>query len=119
MKNIFLTTILFLSILNAWEINTHRVIDRTAIESEDVLNLQNFIKNNDLEKENYDNEIFEGYNYTYLNYIRNGEKNGISNWSQEFNVKPSYQKMLEAGSILEDAQWYHQELYYNPMKWQG
>ena len=59
---------------------------------------------------------FEGYHknyvedYTYLDYVENGELNGISTtkWTQKFPPgKPSYQKMIEAGSILEDAQWSH------------
>jgi len=62
MKKIFL--ILFLiSNLSAWEINTHRAIDKTALKN--VLNLNAFILNSNLDKENYNNEKFEGYdNFT-------------------------------------------------------
>jgi len=100
---ILLTTI----VLFGWEINTHRAIDRTAIENSS--NLKHFVKNANIDTQNYDNEIFEGYGNTYIRYIRNGETNGISDerLNQTFEGKPSYQKMIEAGTILEDAHWPH------------
>jgi hypothetical protein len=94
--------------LNAWEINTHRAIDRLAIEKSQ--NLKTFVKNSGIPTNtfHYDNEKFETYgSYTYLKYITDGEKNGITKWDQTFDTKSSYQKMIEAGTILEDAQWPH------------
>jgi len=95
----------------SWEINTHRAIDRKAIELS--ANLKKFVKNSEITTSShyYNGEQFYGYNRTYLSYIENGENNGISisKWKQVFisaNL-PSYQKMIEAGSILEDAQWQH------------
>ena len=102
--------------LFGWEINTHRAIERKAIEASQ--NLKTFVENSGISTDTsfYNNEKFEGYHknnlgdYTYTDYITNGEKNGISDkrWNQKFPYgKPSYQKMIEAGSILEDAQWPH------------
>jgi len=117
MKKILIIAIVLVANLNAWEINTHRAIDREAIEASS--NLKTFVKNSGISTNSYvyNNEKFEGYGtYTYLDYIRNGETGilgilpGISNenWRQSFNSsRPSYQKMIEAGAILEDAQWYH------------
>jgi len=113
MKKILVTTIILIVNLNAWEINTHRAIERKAIEKSE--NLKIFVKNSGISTNTsfYNNERFEGYHknylgdYTYLDYVTNGEENGISDerWTQEFPYgKPSYQKMIEAGSILEDAQ---------------
>jgi len=97
-------------IINAygWEINTHRAIDRVAIESSK--NLKTFVQKVGIQSNTtlYNNEQFEGYGITYLRYITNtedGEGNGVAQWGQKFDSKPSYQKMIEAGTILEDAQW--------------
>jgi len=108
MKKIFIAIILTTLSLNAWEVNTHRAIDRKAIESS--VNLQTFVNNSGIPKNNtyYNNEEFEGYGMTYLKYITDkeyGEGNGISQWYQVFSGKPSYQNMIEAGTILEDAVW--------------
>ena len=90
-----------------WEINTHRAIEREAIKQS--VNLQTFTTNAGIKNETYTSEKFEGYgNYTYFNYVTNGETNGISTkeWQQTFgNTK--YEDLIEAGSILEDAQWPH------------
>jgi len=116
MKKIILIIITIISSLNAWEINTHRAIDRKAIESSS--DLMSFIEHSGIPKDNsyYNNEQFDGYGMTYLEYItdkENGESNGIAKMGQKFQDKPSWQNMIEAGTILEDAQWFHQELYYN------
>jgi hypothetical protein len=117
MKKILTVTIFLIASLNAWEINTHRAINRKAIEASQ--NLKIFVKNSGISANTffYNNERFEGYHknhtgdYSYIDYITNGELNGISDkkWKQTFPSysKPSYQKMIEAGSILEDAQWPH------------
>jgi len=107
MKTVILM-IFIIGNLFAWEINTHRAIDRKAIEVSK--NLQTFIENSGISgsKSYYNNEIFENYGTTYLTYIKDddiGEKNGVSKWGQTFGTKPSYQKMIEAGTILEDALW--------------
>ena len=115
MKKIILLILTTINVFS-WEINTHRAIERKAIEKSE--NLKTFVKNSGIPTNTYfyNNERFEGYHknllgdYTYLDYVTNGEENGISDerWTQEFPYgKPSYQKMIEAGSILEDAQWPH------------
>jgi len=95
----------------AWEINTHRAIERKAVESSQ--NLQTFLTKSGLENYYFDSSAiqFDGYNTTYINYLINSEENGISDdkWKQEFrsliNAKPK--ELIEAGAILEDAQWPH------------
>jgi len=112
MKKIVLGILITLSILNAWEINTHRAIDRKAIENSK--NLKSFISNSGIKNTNYAKEKFEGYHkdyrgdYTYIDYVTNGETNGISNkfWKQIFS-NARYKSLIEAGAILEDAQWPH------------
>ncbi len=109
MKKI-LTAMAIIVNLYGWEINTHRAIDRKALKASD--NLAMFVESAGIKNQNYDSEMFDGYGKTYLSYIEEGEKNGISDkrWKQDFiDVKtlPSYQKMIEAGAILEDAQWPH------------
>jgi hypothetical protein len=94
----------------SWEINTHRAIDREAIKKSS--NLQSFIDNSNINLQNYPNEKFEGYtkifseNYTYLDYVTNGETIGISNenWKQIFSNSKA-KSLIEAGAILEDALW--------------
>ncbi|WP_428739774.1 hypothetical protein [Sulfurimonas sp.] len=104
-----LLIIILISInLFAWEINTHRAIDKEAIDK--ASNLGAFIDNTGVGSENYINEVFEGYNRTYIDYVLNGEENGISNdaLNQNFNqANADYKSLLEAGTILEDAQWPH------------
>ena len=109
MKKLILTMVMIATHLYGWEINTHRAIDRQALKAS--TNLAKFVENVGIENQNYDDEGFDGYGMTYLKYIEDGEENGISNkhWKQLF-IKvdmPSYQKMIEAGAILEDAQWPH------------
>ena len=118
MKKVINLMLLITMTVSAWEINTHRAIDRKAIEASK--NLKKFVKNSGISSNTsfYSNDRFEGYHenylgggdYTYLGYVTKGEKNGISDekWQQKFPPgKPSYQKMIEAGAILEDAQWPH------------
>lgn len=76
------------TIVNAWEINTHRAIDRCAISSEcggqRSLNLKQFVKDVQIENDDYKDEIFESYTtrnggrVTYFDYATSGEKYGIS-----------------------------------------
>ena len=101
--------------LFGWEINTHRAIDRIAIEKSQ--NLKYFVSNSGIptNKNHYKNEIFEGYDTTYLTYVINptigeGEKTGVSKWRQTFGAKSSYQQMIEAGTILEDALWQDEDV---------
>jgi len=114
MKKIILLILATTINVFSWEINTHRAIERKAIEKSE--NLQTFVKNSGIQNIDYSGEKFEGYHkdyrgdYTYTDYVTNGELNGVSDkrWKQIFpNGKPSYQKLIEAGSILEDAQWPH------------
>lgn len=102
----------------AWEINTHRAIDRCAIVEDPecgrgsvALNLHWFAESN-IPRENggfesYVNEKIDDYKVndqetTYFNYILFGEKKGVSMWNQAFN-KYDYVNLIEAGTILEDA----------------
>jgi len=99
--------------LFGWEINTHRAIDRSAInESKKDGNLKSFIENSGIDtKYKYLNEKYEGYTkkdgtaFSYFDYIDKGEEGGISDWNQTFAGKDNIQDAIEAGSILEDAQW--------------
>ncbi len=82
MRKIFL--ILLVSInLFAWEVNTHRAIDKTALENVDNLNA--FIFATGIDSEIYRDEIFEDYDMTYFKYIKDGEGNGLSELGQIFN----------------------------------
>ncbi len=85
-----------------WETNTHRAIDRKAIESSVALNT--FVADSGISENIYKNEIFETYNTTYFEYIQNGEIDGISKWNHTF-TEYNYQDLIEAGTILEDAVW--------------
>jgi hypothetical protein len=108
MKKVIKLMLLVTITASAWEINTHRAIDRLAIEKSE--NLKSFVKNSDIPINSYfyNNEQFEGYGMSYIQYIeddKKGEGNGVAQWGQKFDSKPSYQKMIEAGTILEDAQY--------------
>ena len=106
MKNIYLILILTVNIFG-WEINTHRAIDQIAINKAD--NLNTFVVNSGIKNKTYAYEKFEGYgNYTYFKYVTDGEENGLSEdiWRQTFK-DTKYKSLIEAGSILEDAQWPH------------
>ena len=114
MKKLIVILLMTVNSLFGWEINTHRAIERKAIEQSE--NLKTFVNSADINNANYLNERLEGYHkdylddYTYTDYITNGEKNGISyrKWKQIFNIyNIDYQALIEAGSILEDAQWPH------------
>jgi hypothetical protein len=88
---------------HAWEVNTHRLIERKAIN--DSVNLEKFMTDAGLDKdESFDDKYleFESYGTTYFNYISNNSamsKNGFV-----FRYK-TYNNIIEAGSILEDALW--------------
>ena len=103
MKKLFLILLISINIF-AWEINTHRAIDRTALSN--VPNLNTFIDDTRISNEDYHSEIFEDYEMTYFQYIKDGERNGLSELGQIF-TEYNYKSLLEAGSILEDAQWPH------------
>jgi len=113
MKKIIVLILITINLF-AWEINTHRAIDRKAIENSQ--NLTSFLNASGLKNYVFKQDAinFDGYNTTYIEYIVNkdkGEKNGVSNWEQTFkyNQKYSYLKkaepkeLIEAGTILEDA----------------
>ena len=102
-----------------WEINTHRAIDREAIGLSE--NLKRSLADIGMDLSSIykgDAIVYEGYGTNYLRYIIDGEKNGVSKWGQEFiyvknndndiNKKiATVQDLIEAGTILEDAQWPH------------
>ena len=102
-----------------WEINTHRAIDRKAIELSK--NLKSSLADIGMDLSSIyegDSIIYEGYGTNYLRYIIDGEKNGVSKWGQEFTYVKDTEKgkekkiatvqdLIEAGTILEDAQWPH------------
>jgi len=74
--------IIFTVFVKAWEINTHRAIDQEAIKKSS--NLASFIKDSQIDNIFEKDAIaFDGYRKNYIEYILNGEKNGISNWKQE------------------------------------
>jgi len=109
MKKIFLMIMMITSIF-AWEVNTHRAIDKTAIVSSETKNLHDFLNDTSLGSESFVNPkalLFDGYDQTYFKYIKDGEKNGISQWKQKFSDTPTPIDLIEAGTILEDAQWSH------------
>jgi len=105
MKIIF-TLLIIMGKLLAWEVYTHRAIDRMALESTKTQNLKNFIADSNIGSEAYKNEVFDTYNMTYFNYIQDGEQNGMSKFKQDFEDS-KYQSLIEAGTMLEDAQWPH------------
>ena len=114
MKKIYLMVFILSVNIFGWEINTHRAIDRQAIKYSQ--NLETFVKNSGISKNSsyYNYEKFEGYGgYTYINYIVYGERNGISQWNQSFDSGSSYQKMIEAGAILEDSVYAKAPLSFN------
>jgi hypothetical protein len=49
--------------------------------------------------------MFDTYGMTYFDYIREGEKDGMSKWKLTFNASPTPIDLIEAGTILEDAVW--------------
>ena len=105
MKKITLMVIISAIGLNAWEVNTHRAIDRQATKYSS--NFQYFLNTAELKNYIFSRNVlgFDGYGMTYFDYItdtKNGEGNGIAKWNQSFNSHDA-QDLIEAGSILEDA----------------
>jgi len=110
-KLIWLFVILF-SCANAWEVNTHRAIDREALAI--VSNLEQFMDDTQLDKtESFENKYdhYLGYETTYFNYITYNEEDNdmvynpaMSEISFQF-IEHNYKDLIEAGSILEDATW--------------
>ncbi len=108
MKKLFVILLITYNLF-AWEVNTHRAIDREALNN--ASNLNAFVSNVELFK-NYKDEIFEDYGMTYFKYIGEGELNGLSDLKQIFD-NTNYKSLLEAGTILEDAQWPHSDWWPN------
>jgi len=105
------------SFLSAWEINTHRAIDRCAITKEcgrdGAKNLAWFGDTMIAYREEYAYEDYEGYiaenwygkdlyTYNYFYYASNGP--GFNKWRQTFSDY-KYINLIEAGTILEDSVW--------------
>ena len=110
MKKIILTILITTVCIYAWETTTHRAIDKTAIESTSAVNLKYFVKNSGIDSENYENEIFEGYGLTYFQYFdKELSSDAMAKWGQKFK-KHNYQNLIEAGTMLEDAQWQNNAL---------
>ena len=107
MRKVVLIMVLVTAFIYSWEINTHRAIDRKAIEWSLISgNLKTFIKNSGIDnKYKFINENFLTYRMSYYDYITEGEKGGISDWNQSFTGDNNIQDIIEAGTILEDAQW--------------
>jgi hypothetical protein len=99
--------------LYAWETNTHRAIDQTALKSDKVVNLINFVDAAGIGGEKYGSQIFEGYTnkdtgkpITYFDYFNTKySDDAMAEWDQTFNNKYNYQDLIEAGTMLEDAVW--------------
>ena len=105
MKKIFLLMIFVVS-LYGWETTTHRAIDKTAIESKAAVNLKKFVEAASIENEKYKDEKFEGYGLTYFEYFdKDKSSDAMAKWNQTFNNNYNYQDLIEAGTMLEDAQW--------------
>jgi len=118
MKQVLITaSLLSLFIVSntyAVEVNTHQAITRCATQAESsnqcnkagAQNLHSFAESALLSNENYQFELFVGYkdskknNATYLDYAE--KEDDFKNWAIEFNDS-SYQSLIEAGVILEDA----------------
>jgi len=106
MKNTIILFIIITNIIYGWEINTHRAIDKTAIGK--ATNLTDFAKDANIKSISYQGSKFRDYDTTYFNYVTYGEEDGVSKgiWRQTFDTKiPSYQNLIEAGTILEDVVW--------------
>jgi len=93
-----------IGILNAWEINTHRAIDKKALNllKGENSNLNSFVENTNITNKEYRDEQFQNYKKSYFGYILKSE-DGVSDWNQTFSENYNYQDILEAGSILEDS----------------
>ena len=111
-KMFFLFGLFMGSIVNAWEVNTHRLIDRRA--SEIAANLEQFMNDAKLTRtESFEDNLYIGYGTTYFKYITaNEETDGVVHNSAMSEIelkfgkhKYNYKELIEAGSILEDATW--------------
>jgi hypothetical protein len=111
MKKI-LFLMLMLNFLYGWETTTHRAIDKTAIESGNARNLIKFIDASGIKDEDYTNERFESYGLTYFEYFNNDlSSDAMADWNQTFDGDiRDYQDLIEAGTMLEDAQWQNNAL---------
>lgn len=63
-KIIFISFIFCLQTLLAWEVNTHRAIDRCALSDvcggqQRSLNLHQFVQNTEIGQDDYKTEVFE------------------------------------------------------------
>jgi len=58
---IFIFILTLISISNAWEVNTHRAIDKEAIDGEGGNNLKIFVKDADLKDIDYSKQIFSSF----------------------------------------------------------
>ncbi|MEN8148051.1 MAG: hypothetical protein ABFR02_10605, partial [Campylobacterota bacterium] len=103
---IFVVILLNFSTLNAWEVNTHRAIDKVALNKQ--ASLENFIIDAKLDEyESYQEITYEGYSTSYFNYITS--RNPVHNSSmaqQNFTFEDdnwNYKMLIEAGTILEDS----------------
>ena len=66
MKKIVIIIALALSIAYGWEINTHRAIDKTVIESEEVSNLNKFLEDTNLQGYIFQKEAIDFDDYGRL-----------------------------------------------------
>ena len=67
-KTILYTLLLVGSTLSAWEVNTHRAIDRCALSDEcgsqqRSVSLHQFVQDAGIGHDNYEAEVFEGYSF--------------------------------------------------------
>ncbi len=126
MKKIILT-ILFLVISSfAWEVNTHRAFTKTALDKNPE-NLKYFVDKFEFSEIDYKDEKFDkvatgvwgspiNTSKTLFEYINNveslsgectekkSEKCKYGEWKIQFDPKKAdYETLVEAGSVLEDA----------------
>ena len=105
MKKIIVIALVAIGYANAWEVTTHRAIDKAAIEGGYAKNLKKFIDASGISGTNYKNEDFEGYGLTYFEYFNEDvSSDAVAEWNQTFS-KHNYQDLIEAGTMLEDAVW--------------
>ena len=109
MKKIVLTIMIMVN-LYGWETNTHRAIDRVSITSAETTNLHRFLNDSYLGGQTFNKSefiMFDGYGKTYFDYIVRGELNGMSALKSKFSTPYTSVDLIEAGTMLEDAQWVH------------
>ena len=112
MKKVILSIVMSFVHIYAWEVNTHRAIDKTAIEEIKPKNLLKFIDSSGIKNKNYKHERFEGYGVTYFEYFDDDfSSDAMAELNQTFSKKYDYQDLLEAGCMLEDAQWQNNALF--------